>query len=138
MTLGRYYLAARFSRREEMRIIAEQIDSSAPDARCVASWVFGGEDDLTRPQIAALDFADVALADTMILFTHERGSLQPGGGRFVEFGYALALNKRCLVIGDYENVFISTPGVTVYPNVTAFLHNEMLAHPSMMAPFSVV
>jgi hypothetical protein len=125
MTIGNYYLAARFPRREEMAGIAEMINANDPLAKCCARWVFGGEDGLTRSQIASLDLADVAEAETVILFTHEHGTPQPGGGRFVEFGYALALNKRCIVIGDYENVFISTPGVLVYPDLKTFIRNEL-------------
>lgn len=128
MTIGKYYLAARFPRREEMARIASQIGVADTLAKCCARWVFGGEEGLTRPDIASLDLEDVKHAETVILFTHERGSQHSGGGRFVEFGYALALKKRCIVIGDYENVFISTPGVVVYPDLKTFMHCEMPAH----------
>lgn len=123
--IGKYYLAARYPRRVEMEGIANAIRAKDDTSDCVARWVFGGEEGLTRPQIAALDLNDVHRCDTFILFTHKRGSKQPGGGRFVEFGYALAKGKRCIIIGDYENVFVSTAGVDVYPTLEEFFHNEV-------------
>lgn len=127
MALNDYYIAARFARRDEMAKIAHLIARSTSDSRCVARWVFGGEDGLTRPEIAELDLDDVKRAQTFILFTHKRGTKQPGGGRFVEFGYALAIGKRCIVIGDYENVFCSHEAVIVYPDWETFVLNEIPA-----------
>lgn len=114
------YLAAKFSRREEME------NFYAPSLpwvgmECIARWVFGGEEGKTREEIAELDLEDVRKADTLILFTHPRDEPQPGGGRFVEFGYALALGKECIVIGPHENVFTSTKGVRVYPDWNTFV-----------------
>lgn len=122
--IGKYYLAAKFSRREFMEEVAADILEKEPSSRCVARWVFGGEEGLSREDIAVLDLEDVDKADTVILFTHERGSQHSGGGRFIEFGYALAKGKRMIVIGDYENIFMHTPGVTVYISVNEFLANE--------------
>lgn len=122
--IGKFYLAAKFSAREYMELVADKIHYADPYSQCVARWVYGGEEGLTRESIALLDLDDVAKADTVILFTHERGSLQPGGGRFVEFGYGLALGKRMIVIGPHENVFMHYPKVTVYESLTAFLNSS--------------
>ena len=86
----KWYMAAKFSRREEMEVLS--YDLLLLNHQCIARWVYGGEDGLTRPEIALLDLEDVERADGIILFTHPRGEPQPGGGRFVEFGYAIALN----------------------------------------------
>lgn len=126
MTSPKYYLAARFSRRAEMQEKAELIQSLHP-CEVVARWVFGGEEGLDRRAIALLDLEDVDKCNTFVLFTHPRGSKQPGGGRFVEFGYALAKKKRCIIVGEYENVFVSHPNVLVYNNWEEFLHNEVPA-----------
>jgi len=123
----KFYLAARFPRRAEMEVLADELVAKLPSAVCVARWVYGGEEGLDRRQIALLDLEDVEKANTVILFTHPRGSKQTGGGRFVEFGYALAKGKRCIVIGEYENVFISHPSVLVYRDWAEFLHNEVPA-----------
>lgn len=120
----KYYLAARFPRRAEMERIAKKINKAMPDAECVARWVFGGEEGLNRMQIANLDLHDVNRADTLIIFTHPRGEPHPGGGRFVEMGYALAKQKRVIVIGDYENVFCHYSPVQVYADLEQFLMRE--------------
>lgn len=113
------YLASKFSRREEMESYVPLFRNVGYD--CVARWVFGGEDGLSREDIAVLDLEDVAKADSLVIFTHERGEPQPGGGRFVEMGYALALGKEVHVIGPYENVFVWTPGVSVWQDLDHFL-----------------
>lgn len=101
----KFYLAAKFSRRAEMEKKAEELRALGYEPCC--RWVFGGEDGLTDQQICDLDLDDVAESDLLILFTHPRGEPQPGGGRFVEYGYALALGVGTVVIGPRENIFIN-------------------------------
>lgn len=120
------YLAAKYSRREEMEKLAADLPSVGME--CVARWVYGGEEGLTRPEIATLDLNDVTRADVCIVFTHPRGEPQPGGGRFVEFGYAMALGNRCIVIGPIENVFCETPGVERYDDWKSFLEIEAVSN----------
>lgn len=116
------YLAARFPRRAELEALVPQFEGAGFEV--TARWVFGGEEGLTRTEIAALDLEDVEQAEAIVLFTEEYGSKQSGGGRFVEFGYAMALGKECYVIGDYENVFMHDQTVTVYPTLGAFLRDQ--------------
>jgi nucleoside 2-deoxyribosyltransferase len=113
------YLAAPFGDREKMEAIADRL--KALGHTVVARWVYGGEDGLTRSEIAILDLDDVDAADTIVSFTFPRGTLFFGGGRHVEFGYALAKGKRLVVIGHRENVFHHFPGVEVYPSVEDWL-----------------
>lgn len=117
------YLAAKFSRREEMEGLTPTLRDHGYD--CIARWVYGGEDGLTRSEIAELDLEDVAKANALIIFTHPRGEPQPGGGRFVEMGYALGLGKEVIVIGPHENVFTSTPSVVVYDTFEDFLDSKV-------------
>lgn len=112
------YLAARFPRREEMENLVPFFADLGFDI--TARWVFGGEEGLTRAEIADLDLEDVENAECIILFTEKYGTPQPGGGRFVEFGYALAQGLRAIVIGDYENVFTHHKMVEVYPDLETF------------------
>lgn len=124
----KFYLAAKFGRRAEMEVYARMIEK-ALGWECSASWVFGGEEGLTRAAIADKDLQDVRRSDVMILFTHEYRSQQSGGGRFVEFGYALAQGKVCYVIGDRENVFMHHTSVKVYPSVDQMVRdNEVPTH----------
>jgi nucleoside 2-deoxyribosyltransferase len=92
--------------------------------KIVARWVFGGEEGLTRTDIALLDLEDVDKADAIILFTEPYGSPQTGGGRFVEFGYALGHGKTCIIVGEYENVFAHHPAVKVYPTLGDLLRDR--------------
>lgn len=116
------YLAARFPRREEMESLVPRFKKIGWNV--TARWVFGGEEGLTREDIAILDLEDVENADALVLFTEPYGSLQPGGGRFVEFGYALASEKRVYVIGERENVFTHHPLVTVYSSLEELLRDN--------------
>lgn len=115
----KYYLAAKFSRREEMEVLSEQLRALGHEPTC--RWVYGGEEGLSDADIAELDLEDVSRADTVILFTHERSTPQPGGGRFVEFGYGMALGLWPVVIGPRENVFINHPDVTRFDTWDEFI-----------------
>lgn len=116
------YMAAKFSRRAEMEALSHLLASAGHETN--ARWVFGGEEGLTRTDIAVLDVDDVVAADAIMCFTHERGSLQPGGGRHVEFGIALALKKRLIIIGPCEHVFCHYPGVEQYESISDFILQE--------------
>lgn len=115
------YLAARFSDRPHMEIIGDRLKIAGFEI--TARWVYGGEDGLTRAQIANLDIDDVAACDTLVSFTQPYGTLTKGGGRHVEFGYAMARGKRLVLIGDRENVFHHSPKVEIYPTFEAWLHH---------------
>lgn len=117
--MKKVYLAAKLGEKDKLKELS--LDLSPIGYENVARWLDGAEEGLSREEIAVLDLEDVKRADTIILFTHPRGSLQTGGGRFVEFGYALALKKECIVIGPLENVFMHTPGVKSYETWKEFL-----------------
>lgn len=113
------YLAALFSRREEMEERASELRSLG--YVCNAKWVFGGEEGLTRAEIAEVDLEDIRDCDTLVVFTHPRGTPLPGGGRHFETGYAFALGKPVVVVGDREHIFLDHPDVTVYPDWDSLL-----------------
>ena len=116
----KFYRAARFPRKSEMKDFADLLQKELGWV-CSSSWVNDSEDGLFRRDIAILDLEDVKKSDTLILFSYPRGTKKPGGGRFVELGYALALNKPCAVIGHYENIFCHHPLVSIYPTKEDFL-----------------
>lgn len=58
-----------------------------------------------RQQFARDDWADVNAAECVISFTEPPRSKAHRGGRHVEFGIALALGTRVIVIGHRENIF---------------------------------
>jgi nucleoside 2-deoxyribosyltransferase len=113
------YLAARFSDRHYMELVADRLKTHGFEI--TSRWVYGGEEGLTREQIAVLDIDDVDTADAVISFTQPFGTMTKGGGRHVEFGYGMARGKRLILIGERENVFHHFPGVEIYATLDDFL-----------------
>ncbi len=113
------YLAARFSRRIEMSKVADTLKEYGFEI--TARWVYGGETNLSRTQVALLDLEDVDKADLVLSFTEKFGTETPGGGRHVEFGYGIAKGKKVVVIGDRECVFHHEPRVEQYDTLDDWL-----------------
>lgn len=115
------YLAGRYSRRDELRSVAHQLEANGI-GRVRARWLHedhewdGAEDQLRlAARLAGDDVEDLQAADLVIVFTEQPA---PGGrnrgGRHVEFGLALAeylrsgpQRQRLVVCGPAENVFHS-------------------------------
>lgn len=113
----RIYLAARYSRMEELRGYADEL--VAAGHVITARWIRGGngipetaEVDMESQQFALEDYRDLQAADTVISWTEPpRVESTARGGRHVEFGLALAMGKRLLVVGPRENLFHTMPNV---------------------------
>lgn len=118
--MTKFYIASLFGEIAETKLKARLIEDTLGWS-CTARWVDGGEEGLSRADIALLDLEDVDKADTLVLISHPRGEPKPGGGRWVEFGYALAKGLRLFVVGPYENVFVHHPNVTVYPTISCMV-----------------
>lgn len=67
-----------------------------------------------RAHFANNDWEDVTGADLVISFTEAPRSSANRGGRHVEYGIALALKKRVIVIGYRENIFHWLPQVEFF------------------------
>jgi hypothetical protein len=100
------YIAARYGRRAEMEDYANILTSYGHEI--TANWVYGGEEGLTREDIAHLDIDDVTRADCVLSWTEPYGSLNQGGGRHFELGLAYGLGRQCFIIGPQEIVFHHT------------------------------
>jgi nucleoside 2-deoxyribosyltransferase len=117
------YLAARYSRREEMeRIALELINAYGYDI--TSEWVFGGEEGKTDEDIAVMDLEHLDEADTILSFTETGEVGYYTGGRHIEHGYAIAKGKRLVVIGPRENVFHYLPGTEQFDTLRDFLVEE--------------
>jgi hypothetical protein len=127
------YLAARYSRHPEMQEYARQLEALGYEI--TSRWIMGShqlmlngeplgpereamfENDhesmgSQRREFAGYDWDDLMAADTVISFTERPRTVSNSrGGRHVEFGAALAVGKRCIVVGWRENVFHCLPGV---------------------------
>jgi hypothetical protein len=132
----RVYLAARYSRREELCIYRSWL--IAAGATVTSRWLDGdhqitdgqllGADNVAaiegdsqheaavalRRRFALEDWDDLKRADLVVSFTEPPRSNASRGGRHVEFGAAVAWDIRCMVVGPRENVFHCLPGVEVY------------------------
>lgn len=124
----RAYLAARYSRFPEMQKYAAELGHLGFEI--TSRWINGDHDYQgqqspadERLRFAQEDWADLLSADVVISFTEEPGKAggRNRGGRHVEFGAALALGKRCIVIGYRENVFHELTAVEFYPTFGACL-----------------
>ena len=104
----RVYLAAKFS---EQALMREWRKLLMRNGHTVTSrWLEYNEVDLkseTGKEEATVDLMDINSCDVMISKTLNRGELFTGGGRHVEFGFALAQDKLLINVGGRENVFHS-------------------------------
>lgn len=107
------YLASAFDRGPELLGYAGELKDAG--FTITADWIYGLEPDEDW-EIALKDKADVERSDVLIAFTESEETPRASrGGRHVELGIALALDKRVLVIGPRENVFCHLPQVAHLP-----------------------
>lgn len=130
----RIYLAARYSRREELCHYRDILETKG----CVITsrWLNGnhevGDMGLSdeasaelRQRFALEDWEDLMAADVCINFTEPSRTGPTRGGRHVEFGAALAAGKRVIVVGHRENVFHCLPQVTFFETFEALLNHKV-------------
>lgn len=115
------YLAARYSRREELQGYAAQlVELGLADVPC--RWLSTdhdwdgstGAEGLARAQRLALDdVEDLQRCHAVVVFLEEAGEYRRGGS-LVEFGMALGLGRHVVLVGPAPNVFATMPGVSRY------------------------
>lgn len=118
----RIYLMARYARHPEMRKYRDELE--ALGYVVTSRWINGGHElpgsiggDIPLEygrRYALEDWDDLADADVCIGFTeHEDVPNRGRGGRHVEMGAALGMEKRVIIVGPRENVFCYLPQVEV-------------------------
>lgn len=127
------YIAARFSRRHEANELANYLKGFGYEI--CSRWVLPDSDhikpagiseqaaDKERQRFALEDVEDVIACDWMISLM-EKPRNDGRGGRHVEFGIAIGLNKALTIIGPKETVFHHLPGVEHFDSVDDFKIRE--------------
>ena len=118
------YLASRYSRAPQLRQVRDELETMGHTI--TSRWIDGGHEltkdgstqaaHLERSRFATEDWEDMMAADWVISFTEEPRKTNTRGGRHVEFGGAIAFNKRCMVVGWRENVFHCLPQIEFFKN----------------------
>lgn len=126
------YIAARFSRRPECNALAQKLKALGHEI--TSRWVLPDNDHVQptgkskqaenaeRQRFAIEDLEDVKACDAMVSFMEEPRS-DGRGGRHVEFGIGVALDKQMFIIGPRETVFHHLPGVVQYDTEEQFLND---------------
>lgn len=107
------YIAAKYAKRYELRPVVEQLRAMGHE--CTSQWIDNGEESKGQRAAALMDLADVDRADMVIFLAEHHRSQNIGGGRWFEFGYAFAKEKKIIVVqpGEaFETVFCALPYVT--------------------------
>lgn len=102
------YLAAQF--KEQCVMIQWAIFLHEHGHEITSRWLLAIEE-LTNTKsaedAAKVDLEDIDMSDIVISSTLNRGEMFTGGGRHIEYGYALAKRKKLINIGGHESVFHS-------------------------------
>lgn len=106
--LPRAYLAASWGRRAELCGYREALWGQ--NIHVTSRWIDEAGDGLPPGNMRCLvaaqrDLQDIREADFVLFFTDPPGQSTSRGGRHTELGYALALGKPVIVIGEPENIF---------------------------------
>lgn len=116
------YLASRYSRRDELRVIADELrglghtitsrwlDTTWEEKERDSQVYSSAAPPEYREKHSVEDLDDVLAADTFVAFTEEP-RYGGRGGRHIEMGAALAVGKRIIVVGPRENLFYHHPRV---------------------------
>ncbi len=108
------YLASQFGRQAEMRSIRDRLEKN-PKVKVVAQWIdekpFDHEP--TEEEISMIsnrDLGDVMNCDTFVLFNPppylgDAAELSRGG-RLYEAGFAAAIERNLIVVGEHENIHL--------------------------------
>lgn len=122
----RIYLAARYSRADEMQEVAAVLRDMGHEVTSrwhrgdhkLEDYLVGTNEGLDKQlSFANDDISDLYDADAVVNFA-EPLRTPSRGGRLVEQGLALGLDKWCIKVGGHETVFDALPCVYHVANVS--------------------
>jgi nucleoside 2-deoxyribosyltransferase len=97
----RAYIAAPYPERDQAIRIMRMLELQGIEV--TSTWL--RSPDTLSDEHARVDLADVARADVLVALNPESWNERGTGGRHVEFGYALALGKPIVLVGERSNIF---------------------------------
>lgn len=113
----RIYIAAPYPLRDEAIAAMERLETAG---HTITSRWLKSPDELADEH-ARKDLADVEAADLLLAMNPPNWGNTGTGGRHVEFGYALALGKRIVVIGVRSHIFHYLDYVEILDTLEQFL-----------------
>lgn len=115
------YVASMWSARDDSRNLARKLILARHGV--TSRWLLDSHSGSATPaeQRATWDLEDVDAADALVLVTLPVGTTYEGGGRQVEFGYAVARGKRVFVLGEREHLFCHLPQIVACATVDDLL-----------------
>lgn len=126
----RIYLAARYSRLEEMQNVKQFLINRGH--RVTSRWLDGkhtAPEGITKDAKRKLrvvwaleDIADIRLSDAIVEFTEPPRSICSRGGRHVELGIAMQKGLKLFIVGPRENIFHELPRVKQFKDYSDFLN----------------
>lgn len=108
------YLSASMTRSKATADLAEVLRRHGVDV--VSTWHDLPFEESEAAAAARTDIDQLAAATVMIAFAETPGAGYQTGGRHVEFGLALALGLRIILVGAREHVFAHLTVVQVVPD----------------------
>jgi nucleoside 2-deoxyribosyltransferase len=107
----RVYIAAPYPERDAARLLMAELERAGFEV--TSTWL--REEDELADKFARLDLADVDRADVLVAINPPTYLKAGTGGRHVELGYALALHKPIVLVGERSNIFHFLDNVQVAP-----------------------
>lgn len=134
----KFYLAARYSRKEELKEYKKQLETLGHTV--TSRWLlsdevkrdgvneYNVEDTNLEENIAKIDLDDIKECDIIVCFTEEPRKHLTRGGRHVEFGIGIGLEKQLVNIGHLENDFYYLKEIKYYYNWKEYISTLIRDH----------
>jgi nucleoside 2-deoxyribosyltransferase len=112
------YLASKYEYYSEMKKAAAKLQAAGINT--TSKWVDLAPQSFPTPEEAAMraqmDLGNITESDVLVIFNPKEFHRSGTGGRHVETGYAIALKKPIILVGERENVFHHLSNITVIPD----------------------
>ena len=134
LALQRVYIAGAYARKYEFRAHADLLRQLGVEV--MSSWLDEPDDPDTHLRdvpwerqraMSVRDIQQIGASNALIAFAEPEDSPHKRGGRHVEFGVALALQKAIYLIGKPECTFHHLAG-RQYPHVSDFIAENFSVH----------